>query len=494
MPIVDLLDIMENGDGGVIICYGSYGLFGHRIEEIRAKKRWRIMLHEGGKHKTAWLNKLTATYVRSVSIEMPKISIEENVRDGWSGRRRKRQIRQDRKTYQIINLFEWSRNPKPDQIIEDTLELMKMAEARGINLRSSMGATASAMVRKSSEWPKGRKAATWEMEPVAKRYLPAGHCKLRSDMMEGASMRKALYIDRKSAHLSYAANQVIPAPESLRFRGFCLAAERKETRRNWFSADQLFDKLRKYVGLYYATIVCDPIPLEEQHLHTWWELKPGIQNVAIWSPELALLGKYSRLKYISGGLLSPVPDWAICEYATWGLEYREQTDSKIIKAPILAGIGMLGVNTTQSFDKIIVSGDETPERAEDVKLALYGEAYRASINRNWHPSIQNPIALGVIQAWTKTDMLLLGRRIESEGIPILQTAADAVIARMHSVYKPIANDGSPFIPPGWSVDTLINWRTYGVPTQVLCDNHPKTPGIPKHRQSEYLDGRPMQVA
>jgi hypothetical protein len=475
-PVTDLLAMMEEGEG-IIVCYGAYGLFGNLIDSIR-DKGWRIMFGEPGKHKTLWLNKPSMIYVRYISIGNrertgPRRLIEGN-----------RKARASRKKWTVINLQEWG-GKDPANILDDTLSLLSLAEARGVKLRSSMGATASAMVRRSSEWPKGRRAATWEMEPVAKRYLPCGHNTLRRD---AHSMRKALYIDKKSAHINITADRVIPAQESLRFRGFTRAAEAKGVRRHWFSPEDIATVLRKYVGLYYATVQCELIPESLRHLYPWWALEPGEQDIAIWSPELALLDEYVRLQHISGGLLSPRPDWAMCEYATWALEYAAENKSKITKRVLLAGVGMLGVNTSRSFDNIIIGNNEVPERAQRVKMPLYGDGYRNSIDRQWHPSIQNPIGLGVIQAHCKTDTLLLGRRMEREEVPILQVVTDAVIAGLHRPFRTAA-DGSPFIPDGWTCDTLENWRTFGTANQVLCDNHPKLPGIPLRRKPQYLAER-----
>ena len=381
---------------------------------------------------------------------------------------------------------EWG-GSDPGGILEQARSLIELVEARGISLRSSMGATASAMVRKSSEWPSNRQAAAWFIGESARRYLPNGHYALRKDSW---SWNKAIYIDQKSSHLSIASKQIIPAPEKLHRRGYALDPNTSEPARRgpWYQPSELSTVLRQYVGLYFATIECDLIPPERQHLYPWWALEPGKQNIAIWSPELLLLDEYVKLEWVSTGLLSNIPDWAMCEYSTWALEQQAHAKNKIIKPVLLAGVGMLGVNTHQSLDRLIVGGS-TPPNAQDIKMPLFGEAYRSSIKLQWHPAIQNPVALGVIQAWCKTYSLLLARRLESEDIPAVQIVADAVIAGRHTLPS-TAQDGSPFIPDGWKADTLLNWRTHGTPTQVLCDNHPKTPGIPRHRQADYLAARP----
>jgi len=483
-PIYDLSSWMREGGGGIIVCYGAYGLFGNQIKHMRGEG-WRIMLAEPGKHKTLWINKPSLINVRYVSMGDRKCTgiMRESHDDG---RKRKAKILYTKK-YTVINLREWG-GKDPKKILDDTLALLALSKARGVRLRSSMGATASAMVRKSPEWPSGRRAATWAMEPIAKRYLPCGHNTLRKD---AHSMRKALYIDKKSAHLNIVANveRLIPAPEYLRFRGPTREYEAGIYKPWYENKWEEWMHIRRYIGLYYATVWCEPIPESLHHLYPWWAQEPGEQHVSIWSPELALLDDYVHLQYVSGGLLSPRPDWAIREYAKWALDYKSTSDSKITKRVLLAGIGMLGVNTSRSFDNLIVGVDEIPERAEKVKMPLFGDGYRNSIERTWHPSIQNPVALGVIQAHCKTDVLLLGRRMESEEVPVLQVATDAVIAGLHRPFRTAA-DGSPFIPDGWSCDTLENWRTFGTPTQVLCDNHPKLPGIPLRRKPVYLAARP----
>jgi hypothetical protein len=468
---------MEEREGGVIALYSGYEIFGNLISQVKRDRHWRVKLGEVGKHKSTWINRVTNIYVRYISIELPRY-----VGDEWKDGKRIK-VRPPRKKWVVINMQEWG-GADASEILPDMCSLLDMMEARGVSIRPTMGSTASAMVRKSSEWPRDRKAATWEMEPVARRYLPNGHHALRRDTW---SREKALYIDQKSSHLAVAATEPIPAQENLRFRGFTRKAESGLRRKWWISPDEISDE---FTGLYYATIQCEPLPGDREHLYPWWAQEPGVQDVALWSPEISLLDDYVKLKYVSGGLLSREPDWAIFEYANWALRHIANSPDKIRKRVLLAGIGMLGVNTSLSFDQIVTGEyDKVPEWSQEVKMPLFGDGYRSSVSKKWHPSIQNPIALGVIQAHTKVRTLQLARRLESEGVPAVQLVVDAVIAGLHRP-RSMARDGSLFIPDGWKCDTLEHWRTYGVPNQVLCDNHPRTPGIPRSMRAGYVEDRP----
>lgn len=465
-----LVTEMENREGGVLAVYSGYEVFGYIIKEAKRNQNWRVKLSEVGKHKSTWINRVTHIYVRHISIQPPRVRAGEWEPSPGGGLQRK-QIRPHRKKWTVINMREWG-GTDHDNILLDVWSLIDMVEARGVSIRSTMGATSAAMVRKSPLWPKGRKAATWEMEPIAKSVLPGGHLALRVDSW---TMRKAIYIDQESSHLNIAATEHIPSPERLRFR-------------NYFHLTS--DSDMRLSGLYYAIIHCEPLPPERMHLYPWWAQEPGRREVKLWSPELLLLDDYVKLVRTDGGLLSPKRDEAIREYAQWALAHIAQSTGKIRKRVLLAGVGMLGVNTSLSFDQIITGDyDTVPEFGDEVKMPLFGDGYRTSLTKRWHPAIQNPIALGVIQAWTKVRTLQLARRLEAEGVPAIQIVADAVIAGLHRPWQR-AGDGSPFIPPGWKCDTLEYWRTYGVPNQVLCDNHPKTPGIPKSLREAYVADRP----
>lgn len=345
--------------------------------------------------------------------------------------------------------------------------LVLLAETRGIKPRHSPGSYGGAMLRASPAWEKRRHAAPWFISDIAREHLPGNYYALRNGF---EWTPEAYYLDQSSSHHSIAASITLPHPHQLRARGRLRAVE-KGNYPKWITDNNL---LSRHVGLVGAIVDADAIHPDRIHLYPPWASEPGYKHVWIWTPELRLLDKHVRLKWITCGLTSFRLDPVLREYSNWALEFLQTESHPAVKPALLAAYGMLGVRSNQHVERYTVHGRIKPLRAEVCKLPLIDDVYRSTIQRQKPPVVQNVIARGVIESETRARSIEFARTLESEGNHVIQIYADGLLTTA---------DTLPNLPSGWRMAAELTRVSSRHPNTILSDQIVRLPGIPGGRRS-----------
>lgn len=347
--------------------------------------------------------------------------------------------------------------------------LVEMAEDRGVSPRPSPGAFGAAMLRASPQWDKKRNPAPWFISEAARDHLPGNYYVRRSGY---TGVTGAYYLDQKSSHHSIVASTPMPDPKHLHARGHYRAVEgsRNPPWKDSMPSSQ--------VGLLRVVVECDFLPDVVRHLYPPWAQQRGTHARWIWTPELRLMDRRVRLRYVCAGLTSPHADPALKEYADWALNLLSDSPHSAVKPALLAAYGMLAVRSRSKVTHYTVHGRVKPVRAELVKLPLLPKVFRTTIESRRVPSIQNTIARGVIEAECRTRSLELARVLEHKGLPVVHIYADGLI---------VAADQLPLdLPSFWAVKAALSEVSGPQDNQIVSREIVRLPGIPGGRRTAYL--------
>lgn len=458
---LELLELtLHSKPGGVIVGRNLFPVLATLVPMVKMDYGWTasVKLQQKKKHKT---NRIGGTiYFTKLSYRFPK--------ERANGKR----YRPGSIKWTVLNL-ELFTETSDDEILIAATSLIDIANKREIMVRDSPGSFGGAMLRASPNWKKGRAPAPWFISDNARRHLPGNYYALRNNRRL-YPVDRAYYLDQKSSHHNIALSQVIPHPQFLRCRGFSRAVEDLKFP-PWITDINL---LSNQVGLMCAMVECDIIPPSQDHLYPDWCKIRGKNIAWIWTPELLLLDRKVRLRWISCAYTSFLDDPAISEYAEWALRVLQEKKHSAIKPALLAPYGLLGINSNRNIEKYTVTGRPRPTRAETVKMPLIGECYRSTIVSKRVSPIQNVVARGVIESWTRTRSILVARDLESQGIEVSQIYADGVIA---------VTDSLPFIPNGWRVAGELTdvWSPH--PNTIIAKELVRTPGIPSGRRTARIE-------
>jgi hypothetical protein len=458
---IELPPLIRMNPGGVIVGRNMYELLSGLVPEVRNDHGVTLKLMDKEDHNGKWRKGFT--YFSGMSYRFEKV------------RRNGRRYRPGSIKWLIINLELFCEPPVDMSELEDVegagRALVSLAARRGITTRSSPGAFGSALLRASNKWEKERHAAPWFIsEDYARPNLPGNLYSLRSGYRKAA---EAYYLDQKSSHHSIVASTSLPHPHYLRARGYLRAVD-KGIFRPWPNA---VDMLRDHSGLLCATVEADTIPPTMTHLYPKWALESGKKQVWLWTPELRLLDRRVRLRWISAALTGRRMDPALPEFAKWALELLEYDNHPAIKPALLAVYGMLGCRPKDYYSMFTVHGRGKPPRATEVKRPLIGAVYRSDVKSRKPPSTQNVIARGVIEAETLTRSIEMARLLEGEGHKVIHIYADGLLTTA---------DQLPFLPDGWRVQGALTHVSSPHPNSILSREMVRLPGIPNGRRAAYM--------
>lgn len=466
---LQLPNLLLAGGGGVIAGCDLYPHLAALASDVRADEGWTL--------NVVLQRRMSPHTEKRVSgvMYVPRLTYRHaKIRDKVKGRYRPGSIK-----WTVLNL-ELFTDPEKLTTLQDILaaarSLVDLAKARKIKPRPSPGAFGSALLRASPLWI-NRRPAPFFISDMAREHLPGNYYALSHRIQKrrkfGETLDHAYYIDQESSHHKIVDSIPLPHPEWLRGRGPLRAVEHERTP-CWIDNSEL-GLIKDQVGLLCCLMECDTIPVELAHLYPPWSRTPGKHVRWVWTPELRLLDRRTRLRHVCAGLTSHRADLALWEYADFALG-RPRLSAE--KAALLAAYGMLATRTDRPVESYTVHGRSQPPRSEAVTLPLLGRTFRSTVERVRRPSVQNVVARGVIEAECRTRSIEYARQLESEGIPVAQIYADGLLA--------VCDQVPMFVPEHWRVVESLTRVSSPMPNQIISDQLVRLPGFDSRRREAYV--------
>jgi hypothetical protein len=456
LDINHLETVLLQRPGGVIAGNNMYPVLARLVPMIKADHGWSagLKLQQKRKVKTSRVGGIV--YFTRLTYRFAK------------ERKNGKRYRPGSIKWLVLNLELFH---ETDDIEGSARALVGIADRRGITPRHSPGSFGGALLRASPEWEKGRNPAPWFISEKARQYLPGNYYAVR----HGYRMRtleRAYYLDQKSSHHTIASTIALPHPAFLHARGRLRAVERGR-HPDWIKGENVERIFTGHTGLLCAVVECDTIPSSQEHLYPPWAKKSGTHISWIWTPELRLLDRRVRLRWISCAFTSFKIDPVLLEFAEWSLKQLADHKHPAIKPALLAAYGLLGLRADREVERYSVSGRPKPPHAEECSLPLIGTVHRSLVKNTRVSSIQNVVARGVIEAETRTRSIEYARSLEATGIHVSQIYADGLI---------VVTDSLPFVPKYWRVAAELTEVKSSSPNTILSNELVRVPGIPGGRR------------
>ena len=393
--------------------------------------------------------------------------------------------------YDVINL-ELFKDPPPESPSEQmamALALLEMCESRGVTFRTTRGSLASAMLKASPHWQKGRHGAARFVNEHARPYLPGNFYSISNKVRRVATksvglgiMDHCYYVDQTSAHHNIVRSTALPHPEDIRARGYYKKVLKGEHDYNYYEQKhyKIWAKPESQTGqailsgrlngLVFAKVGVGHNAPTIEHLYPPWALKQGVRYVWLWTPELRLFRGDHRLQ-LEGfvcGFLSREADDVLPEYATWALsQVQRGPTATYTKSTLLAAYGMLAFNPDGKPLYRYWGGQNSRERVLIPDAGLVAES-KIELPPDVQPATVNVIARGCIESETRTRSIEYARLLTSEGFHIPQIYADGILVETTQL---------PFVPNGWRVSHSLTNVMIPRPNAILSDQLTKLPGV-----------------
>lgn len=385
----------------------------------------------------------------------------------------------------IINL-ELFKEPPPEGINDQmsmAVAILELCHSRKTTFRNTRGSLASAFLKQSPYWEKGRHAAPRFINQTAREQLPGNFYSVayakKGEKFGGTVFDHCYYLDQKSSHHNIALTTPVPHPQQIHARGYYQRAMERDYRR-WADHKSDVGKLLlsgRHIGLVLARVHISTIPGSMTHLYPPWATrKRGERYIWLWTPELRLFEGDHRiqLEHFVCALTADTADPVIPEYAEWSLDQLKVNAQrkKATKSILLAGYGMLAFNARQYDVYHYWGGRNTKPKVQIPVAGTVGET-RIRLPDDIEPTIVNVAARGVIEAEARTRSIEFARQLTSQGLHVPQIYADGLL---------VHTDTLPFLPDGWDVSHSLTHVTIPRPNAIVSRELVKLPGV--SRQSE----------
>lgn len=371
----------------------------------------------------------------------------------------------------------------PEEQMEMTLALLDMCDARGIAFRSTRGSMASAMLKKSRQWVKGRKPAPRFINDKTRKVLPGNFYSVSEKALRGSmkSIPHCYYLDQQNAHHSIASTIPLPHPEFVHARGFYRSGEGR-----WAGVDsdvgqQLMNG--EQIGAVLCKVYISYKVPSRSHLYPAWAEKRGAYNQWIWTPELRLFKDDPRLDlgHFVAAFTASRFDPVLREYSEWALAEisRDQGRATYKKCTLLAAYGMLAYKNQGRPIYRFWSGRGNDNQVE-IPIAGLVKQRSIRVPKEYQLSIVNVLARGLIEAETATRTLEYAKELHQQGFHIPQLYADGLL---------VETERLPFLAPGWRnlgsrTNVYIPWKN-----AFVSDQEKKLPGVlggPEEKEWERI--------
>lgn len=355
-----------------------------------------------------------------------------------------------------------------------------------IPLANTRGAIGGAFLR-DPRWfgPSERIIPTFVNE-TAREHLPGNHYELLAPTHETL---EGLYLDISNAHHDAARRTEFPDPAGIRARGKHRSSqESTPSGEPWARANSRKGRAILsthgmvllqcgYRGTAKGTIV-------HPAARTATTNRPNY--IYAYTNELNLLRSSGfSIDGIEAAWTSGRTSRSLNNYAEHAIETLQRTspeDKQWIKPLLLSTYGMLGKrpNQYQSVSNFGGKSYTWPTSSGWIEGGV------KETSKMYSPATTNVVALGMIQAETRRNVIETARYLQSVGVHVLALYADSLICATTSpgVPGPVQ---LPFLTPEWRVKTELTGLRFFNPVSFISDQEERLPGI--SRESTLRESR-----
>lgn len=340
----------------------------------------------------------------------------------------------------------------------------------GFPIVSTRGKIGGAFLRDPRFFGDGQRKIPAFINETAREHLPGNHYELRGPENTPLS---GVYLDITGAHHTAAIATKFPDPSGLRARGKHRSPpESAYVGEPWAKPDTPKGKaiLRTH-GM--VLLQCDYRGTSKGAIvhPAAWEASTNRPNyIYAYTNELELLKESGfTISGIEAAWTSGRTSDSLNRYGAYALESLAKTpkeDRPWVKQLYLSTYGMLGKKPSK-YQSVSNMGGKvynwpTPSGWIEAGIKETSKPYVSSTG--------NVIALGMIQAETRRNVISLARHLQSYGVTILALYADSLIVDP-------GENALPFLPPEWRVKTNLTNLIFLNRVSFISDEEERLPGI-----------------
>lgn len=366
-----------------------------------------------------------------------------------------------------------SSNIYPDCSEEESLHTFgtryrDFCRENGTKMFGARGSFGSAMLRDPRFIGSGERRLPSFINDEARRRLPGNHYELRTD--PAVRLESATYLDISGAHHVAAERTKFPDPSGIRARGFHREPPTSfQGQEPWTRVgSRKFDRILRTHGL--VLLRAQFAGKSKNALfHPAAERASTNRPNFIWAytNELDLLRSSGfditgvEVAYTAGRTSESLNLYA--RYARETLKNSRPEDKSWKKSLLLSTYGMLAKRPSQYQSVSNMAG-----RSFDWPTGsgwLPGQIL--TTQKEHSPATTNVIALGMIQAEVRRNVIETARYLQSLGVTVLALYADSLV---------VEGDTVPFLPPEWRIAKALTNVVFIDPVSWVADQDERLPG------------------
>lgn len=360
----------------------------------------------------------------------------------------------------------------------------EFCNASGVKLCGTRGQFGAAMLRDPRFIGVSQRRIPAFINETARKHLPGNHYELRHPTQVPT---EALYLDITNAHHTAAERTKFPDPSGLRARGFHRNPPEGVTGREPWArmGTPKYERILRTHGMFLICALYRGTPKGEILHPASRDSKSGRANYFYcYSNEIPLLEKsgFSILgveaAWTSGRTSESLNNYArFAQESLRGIHPRNRSWMKLM---FLATYGMLG-KTPSKYQGV---SNQQGKPYQWPTSSGWLDAQLVSTTKEHSPATTNVIALGMIQAETRRNVIETARYLKDSGVEVLALYADSIIVA--------ADSQLPFLPAEWRVKTTLTNLTFWNAVSWSSNEEERLPGVSGAARRQRLLDRPLE--